>query len=200
MTKDLKEWDEAIDRANYQVKWGLRFFFGTIIAGLLLIIFSTAHAHASFTPTFIPDPSYPSGTSITNTNTGSYYVSFFDGDGSNDEGRINTGETGHPWLYWFNNSGTGKHIIVELSNNGATGDCGYTSASTLSTCRGGDNYVAEFEVCLTSNADCAGGGGGGTTTATSTPSEVDKASLLVQFLALGLLVFVGTIWLMGRFL
>jgi len=119
-------------------------------------------ALASFSPTFLPDPSYPSGTTLTNTDGTHYYVSYFDDTGLSDEGRINPGESGHPWLYWFNGYATGKHIVVEMSDSGDSSGtrCGYGAGMHLSDCRAADNYIQEFEICLTDEEVCAGGGGG----------------------------------------
>lgn len=202
MTRDLLDgsFDKAVDKANNQIMWGIGIFLWLIALGLLFFAFS-AHAEAAFTPTFIPDPSYPSGTSITNSDTSKYYVSYDSDTGVNDQGRINTGETGHPWLYWFNLSTTGKHIIVQMSDAGASSgtDCGYGSAMILSDCRSAPNYVAEFEVCLTDDTECTGGGGGGggdaTTTATTTIYYINNPNqdLFNGYIMLMITMF-GVIW------
>jgi len=176
-TEDLKEWDAALDRANYQMKWAARFFFGVVIMGLLLIIFSPAQAHAfTVSPAFIPDPTYPSGTHISTDDNSKYYVGYREDNGQNVGGRWNSGDDGsHPWGFWFdaNPSGaTTRVIVVQMTNSGSSSgtECGYGAGMTLSDCRDASNYLDEFPVCLTDNTACEGGGEEGTTTATSTSS------------------------------
>jgi len=205
---------QKIARANYQVKWGLRFFFGTLIVGLLLILFSPAQAHAAIT-NYVRTPS---GTPI----SGASVDIDFDYAGSDATSFSKTA------VFLFNDAGT-KVGCQEFTVVGGVG--GSISANFAGLANGDiydvkwgkiDSSAPSYAFCTNVGTltafnstkdgyndlengtpafviDNTSGGGTSSTTATSTPTEVEKATLLAFFLMIGMAVFGGTIVLVRQF-
>jgi len=116
----------------------------------------TALANNLADPDFIPDPSYPSGTSInwgTDCSAGTnWLVAFRNDDGTNDAGAVQCNAANSTWLFNFNYGATGLHTVVQTTLYNA-GSCNNTTA-TLATCVGSGDDISTQEVCITDMDVC----------------------------------------------